>query len=283
MAIRLAFNTSITSDLTLEQSAARAKSLGLAGLELRSWHGSQGPACDISTMAPAIVRSILSDAGLQAVSVSTSLWFHGLKQPTEVLRGQTLRAMELAVAIGAPAVRVFAGPVAVGQSVREAVQGIAENVRPVLDQAQSMNIRLLLENSPTLAQSQAWWWLMDLLDHPMARVSWNPSLAQLADANDSSGALAVPTLHRRLGLVKLTNAQDATWGCALIKRLLGVGYDGFLSLDGNLKSDSLDQAVAAIQGWLDGIIQSQQIAVKTSVKKPVAAKPAVTPAAVAST
>lgn len=283
MAIRLAFSTTITSELSLAQAAAKAKELGLAGLELRSWHGAQGAAGDVATMDPKTVGTILADAGLQAVSVSSSLSYHGLKQPTDVLRSQTERSIELALAIGAPAVRVFAGPVAVGQSVRQAVQGIAHHVRPVLDQAQAARVLLLLENTATLSQPQAWWWLMDLLDHPMAKVSWNPSLSLLADANDLGGAVAVPTLHRRLGLVKLTDTAPS--GRGLMQRLLGIAYDGFVSFDGSsIKTDSLAQAKEVVQGWLDDIAKAQNPPKKAPVAaaaKPAAHAPA-KPAAAAS-
>lgn len=245
MPIQFAFSTVACPDWTLEQAAEQAKSMGYAGLELRTLGcGSGKLASDPALSKPDKIKAALINQAIKPVCLSTSCALHhrdpGKRHAAE---HELHEYLETASAIGCPAVRVFGLQVDPGQPRRQALERIAENTAPLLHQAGELGVQLLFENAGSFCSPKDWWWLLELIGNPMVGLCWNIANSVSADINDVGGWVSVSTLNSRIRLAKVKDTRLGEGGgfCQLgegdvgvetfLKRLRGVGYDGWVSVE----------------------------------------------------
>ncbi len=275
MAIKLAFSTVACPEWTIEQAATKAEEFGYAGIELRTLTQGAGTlACDPALTDTSKVKSILHAHGLEAVCLSTSVCMH-YRDDSDGRNAitATRRYLETAAEIGATAVRIFGNEVEPGENRRSVIQRIASRVGSVADRAGELGVQLLFENAGSINRAKDWWWLFNLIDHPMVSLCWN--VVNAASAGEGP-AVSVPALNSRIALAKV---KDTVVGEGVgyvplgegnvevepfVKRLLGIGYDGYITVEWdrawlpNLApaDEVLPQARETLQGWLDAAAEA---------------------------
>ncbi len=278
MAIRLAFSTVACPQWPLSEVVRRAAEYGYQGVELRTLGaGSSGLASDPMLSETAKVADVFRGKGVEPVCLSTSISLHhrGLGELHRA-KHDTLKAIDAAKAMGCPAVRVFGYEVSPGENRKSVLQRIAERARELADHAGEAGVQLLFENAGSLKVAKEWWWLLNLVEHPMVGLLWNVANSASADAADRGGWVSVPTLNSRIRLAKVKDAKigEASGYLPLgegnvgvrdfLHRLRGVGYDGYVSVEwdrlwlGDALAPAeqfLPGAAQTLKGWLDEIDQ----------------------------
>jgi sugar phosphate isomerase/epimerase len=291
MPLKIAFSTVACPDWTLDQVAAKAKEFGFDGVELRTLGpGSDKLASDPALSTPHKVKHVLEDAGVEPVCLSTSLALHHHDETSiKSVRVQIARMLEEAGEMGCRSLRVFGNavkpaPMFGAETSRTVLMRMAENTRPLLDKAGEAGVQLLFENAGSFCAAKHWWWMLNLLEHPMAGLSWNPANAA---AIGESSMVSVPMLNYRIKLAKLKDiviGTGAGWvqlgegnvGVqAYIQRLLGVGYDGYLSIEWDRlwfptlapADEYLPEAIKRVKEWLAAASERFDLYRKTEDKE----------------
>jgi len=277
MAIRLAFSTVACPDWTIDKVVQQAAEMGYEGVELRTLGpGGSGLASDPMLSKPDTTRGAFEAQGIVPVCLSTS-WsvYHDDPSVCQDAFWQIKHSLEWAAQIGCSCVRVFGYEVGLGLDRSKIIERLAERVSALADVAGSLGVQLLLENTGPMAASKPWWWLLNVVDHPMVGLCWNVANAA---AVGESPSVSVPMLNSRIRLAKVKDTQvgqgsgfvplgDGTVGIqSFLKRLLGVGYDGFVTVEwdrlwlASLASAQtyLPDARQRLSGWLDTISQAQE-------------------------
>ena len=272
MAVKLAFSTVACPDWTLAEVLEQAKQMGYEGVELRTLGtGSSALASDPALAQPQKVRRLLDDSGVAPVCLSTSVALHH-RDSADAQRAdqQALAYLDLASQIGCPQLRVFGYKVRPGQNRQAVIQQIAQRAKPLVDRAAEQGVRLLFENAGSFNRAKEWWWLFNLIDHPMIGMCWNVANAAAAGEPPS---VSVPCLNTRIHLAKVKDTHigegsgfvglgSGTVGVQeFVKRLLGVGFDGFITFEWDRlwlpslapAQEVLPEAHKRLAGWLEDI------------------------------
>lgn len=286
--MKLAFSTVACPEWTLEEVAAKAAQMGYQGVELRTLGpGNTQLACEPAQSDPAKIRRIFADAGVEPICLSTSWALHH-KDPGKLHEARTgiTEAIEAAAEMGCSFVRIFPLQVGVGEDRRTVVQRIASSVPALADTAGEHGIQLLFENAGSFCSSKEWWWLLDLIEHPMAGLLWNIANAAAADPNDRGGWISVSTLNTRIRLAKLKDAplSQGAGFCQLgdgevgirkfIQRLMGIGYTGYLTVEWDRAwfpsltpaEEFLPEAHQRLTTWLDELTTARETNIKALEK-----------------
>ena len=298
MAIKLAFSTLACPDWTIEKVAKQASDLGYHGVDLRTLGvGNAALASDPAQSNPNKIKKNLHENNIEPVCLSTSIvlshkdasrGFGGKESLWEIQH-----TLELASQIGCPAVRIFAHEPVPGQSRTDAIKHMATQLASLTDRCMELGVQLLLENSGSLAKAKEWWWILNVVDHPMIGLCWNVANAAAAGENAS---VSVPMLNSRIRLAKVKDTHvgqgsgfvplgDGTVGVEqFVKRLLGVGYDRYVTVEWDRfwlpslapPEEYLPQAQQRLQEWLNAIAEAEEkgraLAAKAAAKnapKPV--------------
>lgn len=289
MPIKLAFSTVACPDWTLEKVVEQAKAMGYDAVELRTLGPGGGQlASDPALTDPLKAAELFKSVGVEAACLSTSIALHDTDQTkARDAHWQAVQAIETAARIGCRAVRLFGYEVEAGQDRRQVIQRIAERARPLADKAGELGVELLFENAGGLSVAKDWWWLLEVLGHPMAGLCWN--VANAAAAGESP-AVSVPTLNSRIRIVKVKDTVigagsgfvplgEGTVGIAqCVRRLLGQGFGGTISVEWDRlwlpslapAEEYLPDAHQRLKGWIDAAAQAMEDARPKAKAKPVA-------------
>lgn len=277
MAIKFAFSTVACPDWTLEHVVQQATAMGYQGVELRTLgRGENTLASDPMLSDPDKTRDLLKSGNLEPVCLSTS-WsvYHPTNTATRDAFWQIKESLECASQIGCAYVRVFAYQCNPGVDRSTVIRRMADQVAALVEVASPLGVGLLLENEGSMAIAKPWWWLLNVVDHPMAGLCWN--VANAAAAGESS-SVSVPTLNSRIRLVKVKDTVvgegsgfvplgEGTVGIeAFVKRLLGIGYEGYVSVEWDRlwlpsltpADEYLPDAYQRLKGWFDAIAESEE-------------------------
>lgn len=257
--------------------------MGYAGIEFVTRFGKRTPesACDPQQSQAASIREQLAAAKVEAVCVSTNINFTtpGKDQDRGTL-AKTRQAVDLASAIGAPAVRVLALELHRGETRSDTMRRVALRAREAADYAGERGVQILFENLGAFGTAADWWWCLDVARHPMVGLVWN--FASAASAGELA-AVSVPMLNSRIRLAKLSDYKagvpvpigegDLNMP-GIIHRLMGVGYTGFVSVEWDRLSYPelagpeavLPGARERLTGWVEEVLQAGQP--KKPVRKP---------------
>jgi len=276
MAIKLAFSTVACPEWTIEQVAERAKAMGYQGVDLRTLEGESSViASDPAHLDLKKVRNTLAKAGIEACCLSTSLSLH-YRSTTDGHRAmwQAKQYIQMASELGCSALRVFGHEVEPGENRRTVIQRIAERAQALADIAGDVGVRLLFENGGSINEARDWWWLFNLIPHPMIGLVWNVANSSAAG---ESPAVSVPALNSRIviGKVKDTNVGEGTGYVPLgegtvgvehfVRRLMGIGFDGYVDVEWDRAwlpslapaEEYLPKAHETLKGWMDVINEAR--------------------------
>lgn len=289
MPIKLAFSTVACPQWTLEEVAKKAKEYGYEGVELRTLDGSAGIASDPALSDAKKVRDVLRVFAIEPVCISTSVALHH-SDTTDARNAMVLanRYLQMAADMGCPYVRFFGHEVRPGDSRQSAMQRIAERMNELARKGSSLGVQVLMENAGSFNRAKEWWWIFNLVDHPMTGLVWN--VANAAAAGESA-AVSVSTLNSRIRLAKVkdTNVGEGSGYTALgegtvgienfVKRLLGIGFNGYITVEWDRlwlptlapAEEYLPDAQKRLKGWLDAVAQAIEDA-KPKPKAKAAAK-----------
>lgn len=270
MAISLAFSTVACPEWTLERVAEQAAAMGYEGVELRTLGaGATQLACDPAQSDPEKVGHVFKAHGVKPVCLSTSVVLYERNQvEAKGVQWQVTQSLDQAAAMGCPFVRVFGAKAGVGEDLRTVIGRTAERVGPLAEHAASVGVSLLLENAGGMATAKPWWWLLEVVGHPMVGLAWNAATA--AAAGEPAG-VSVPMLNSRIKLAKVKDTRlgegsgyaplgEGTVGIELfVQRLMGVGYEGWISVEWDrlwLRSlaaaeEYLPEALKRLRGWIE--------------------------------
>jgi len=158
---KLAFSTVACPEWTLSRVAAAAEALGFQGVELRTFSDdSRLLACDPAMSDPDKVRALFAPLGVQIVSLATSARFDEPVSPPVI--GQVIadterdvrlarRAIDLAVALACPLVRVFGFELSSRDSRSAGLARIVARLKAVIDHADRTGVKVMLENGGSFA------------------------------------------------------------------------------------------------------------------------------------
>lgn len=277
MSIQLTVSTRAFFDQDLLAVLAQTQAIGFEAVELVSHFGlrSEAMMADLRRYDLAVVREQLQTLKLSPISLATNIHLTASPetgQPGGIAWVQ--QAAQLAERLKIPALRVEIGAVSKREHPRAILERVARQVQDIADEAASRGVQLLFENTPTLPTAKDWWWLMDVVRHPMVGLVWNPSTALAAG---ESYHVSLPTLGNRIRLVRIdlsqcprngdvtTKSQAPPVGqppldlAKMLHRLMGLGYGGGVVLDdGRLgqpqevsaRRDALQQAYQQMNPWL---------------------------------
>ena len=277
MAMKLAFSTVACPDWTIEKTVQQAAEMGYDGVELRTLGpGGTGLASDPAQGNPSTTKKLFEQHSLEPVCLSTSIALHH-REGSQVKQSQweARHSLELAASLGCRFVRVFAHEPGTGRSRADAIKRIAEHTAALTDRCTQLGVQLLIENAGSFAIGKELWWLLNVVDHPMIGLCWN--VANAAAAGEPAG-VSVPMLNSRIRLAKIKDTRvgegsgfvplgEGTVGIEpFIKRLMGVGYTGYLTVEWDrlwLSSlapaeEYLPDAHQRAKAWLDAVNEAEE-------------------------
>lgn len=154
--LKPAFSTVACPELTLARVARLAADSGYLGVELRTFgDGSRRFACEPSLTDPAKTRRLMREAGLSVVSIATGERFDRRVFPpvlgtvltdTEGPIRAAKRAIDLAVALECPLVRVFGYELPPAEKRSRGLSRVAERLGKVVDHAHRTGVMVAVEN-----------------------------------------------------------------------------------------------------------------------------------------
>lgn len=272
MAIRFAFSTVACPDWPIDRVVAEAKAMGYDGVELRTLGPGSGElASDPALTAARKTADAFADSGVEPVCLSTSVALHARDTGADkAIYFETMKQLELARAIGCRYVRLFGLKVMPGEDRQSVIRRIASRIPPLADKAGEMGIELLFENAGSFCGAKEWWWLLNLIEHPMVGLLWNVANAAAADVNERGGGMAVTMLNSRIRIAKVkdTHFGEGAGFCQLgdgdcdierfLKKLRGIGYDGYVTVEWDKAwlpslapaEEYLPEALKRMKDWL---------------------------------
>jgi len=267
--LKFAFSTVACPQWPLEKVLEQAAAWGYAGVELRTLGPKgNGLASDPADLDPDHVRDLFANSAVVPVCLSTSASLHHREQSAAFhARKDALDAIKLAAKIGCSQIRVFGNEVMPGRNRQAALQDVASATGHLLETAASHGVGVLFENSGSFNRAKEWWWLLNILDHPLVGMCWNVANAA---ASGELASVSVPCLNSRIRLAKVKDTRvgegsgfvplgEGTVGIEpFVTRLLGIGFTGYVSVEWDrlwlpslAEAESyLPDALERLQGWV---------------------------------
>lgn len=215
-----AFSTVACPEWTLDQVAHHAEMWGFLGVELRTLgNGSSTLACDPALTSTLKTRTMFRRAGVSICSLATGVRFdHPITPP---LLGQLLdneqsvregkSAVDLAVQLECPLVRVFGFELNGHERRASAITRIAERLGKVADHCRNSGVRLVLENGGSFSRSADIAEIIDKVGSPLLAASFSPAVAATRGESPEAG---LNVLGDRLLIAKFKDFR-AGLPCAL--------------------------------------------------------------------
>src|ERR1051325_6190069 len=151
-----AFSTVACREWTFSRLVEHAAEWGFLGCELRTFgYGSTEFSCDPALTAPAKVRLMLERKGIEIVSMATSIRYDDPITPpvlgnvfgdTERSVRESKGAIDMAVRLECPFVRVFGFEIVGSEARKSAIARIASRLGKAADHARNSGVKLLIEN-----------------------------------------------------------------------------------------------------------------------------------------
>jgi sugar phosphate isomerase/epimerase len=216
-----AFSTLACPEWTFLRLAEQAAKWGFLGCELRTFgYGSTQFACDPALTSPAKARLLLERAGVEVVSLATSIRYDEPITPpvlgyvfgdTEKSVRESKGAIDLAVRLECPYVRVFGFEIIGSEARRRALVRISDRLRKAADHARNSGVKLLVENGGSFSTAVQLSELLDAVGSELVEAAYSVPVAALAGEKASNG---INVLGEKLACVKLRDYKGGR-PCAL--------------------------------------------------------------------
>lgn len=237
-----AFSTVACPTLTLMQVADLAASAGYLAIELRTFGvGSRRFACDPALSDPSKVRRIFESRGVRIAGIATGESFdqrvfppvmgnvfNDYEGPVRAAK----RAIDLAVSVEAPLVRVFAFEAAPGEPLAKASRRIVDRIKKVVDHADRTGVKVMIENGGSWNTAAELRSLVEQVGSPLLGACYHAAVGHAAgDTPDAAARL----LGGSLLAVRLSDWKDGRpvhlghggVPCrAVVERLHSAGWSG---------------------------------------------------------
>jgi sugar phosphate isomerase/epimerase len=217
---KIAFSTVACPDWTLDQVARNAGASGYDGVELRTFiAGSEQFACEPGLTDPAKVRAMFFEGGVEPMCLATSISLDEPITPPVLgsVIGDTERpvrlaksAIELAIAIRCPRVRIFGFELPAREGRSAGRFRIAQRLRLVLDAARNTGVSIVLENGGSFPTARSILDLIGDIPNPLLGVSYSFAVAAAAGEHPSEG---IDLLGDRLSIAKVKDFDASRQPC----------------------------------------------------------------------
>jgi sugar phosphate isomerase/epimerase len=166
------------------------------------------------------VRLLLERAGIEIVSMATSIRYDDPITPpvlgmvfadTERSVRETKGAIDLAVRLECPFVRVFGFEIVGHEPRKSALARISSRLGKAADHARNSGVKLLIENGGSFSTATQLAELMDAVNNPLLVAAYSVPVALLAGEQPADG---INVLSDRLACVKLRDFKGGR-PCAL--------------------------------------------------------------------
>jgi sugar phosphate isomerase/epimerase len=245
--MKLSFSTLGCPDWSFEDILAGGKACGFDGVGFRGVGGeidlTKVP--EFSASRRAATRRRLADAGLAPAMILSGARLIVPAAEVEANLRLAESHIELAAALGAPAVRVFGGQFPIGLSRAAAVERAAERLRRLGDFAGARGVAVLLETHDDFTAPALLRRVLEAADHPAIGAVWDSHhtfrLAECGmqeawdaigpwvrsvDVKDSITDLAAPLGYRYVPL-----GEGDVPVAEAVRVLRAGGYDGWLTCE----------------------------------------------------
>jgi sugar phosphate isomerase/epimerase len=272
--MRLAFSTNAYLRFPFEEAAERIAALGYTGLELLADVPHAWPAGLLGGQKRAILKA-MERAGLSFSNINAFMmnavndhrqpyWHPSFIEPEPHYRrvriDHTRRALSLCAELGAPHITTEpGGPLAPGQSRREAIDLFVEVLKPLAEHAAALGVLLLIEPEPglLLETTDQYLEVAERLDAPSVGLNFDVGHAYCV-GEDLPRAIAKLAPHIRHYHVEdiaasrvhhhLVPGTGAIDFAAVVSAIRRTGYDGWLTVE---LYPFLDDPDAAARGALE--------------------------------
>jgi sugar phosphate isomerase/epimerase len=210
------FSTVACPELGLADVATLAETHGFEAVELRTFGtDSRRFANDPALTSEAKTRDHFRTRGIEILSLATSCRFDATIFPpvigfalsdTERSVREAKSAIDLAIALECPNVRVFGFETASREKPKAAVARIAERLRKVCDHADKTGTRIVLENGGSFETAIQLRDLIDAVRHPLLAASYSIAVGHAAG---DDAAAAVAALGSTLGVARVKDLRDS--------------------------------------------------------------------------
>lgn len=276
--MKIAFSTTACPTWTLEEVADKAAQLGYLGVELRSFFDqSIEIASEPFGMEPGTIESIFANAGVKPLSFGTSIKFDKMINPPVVGRifqdeeagvSDTKAYVDLAERSGTQFVRVFGNNLPAAEPKTWSMRRVSERLKLAAQTGRNTEVRVLIENAGSFANSAALLELMEIVDSQWLGASFN-TIASLQTGECPIDG--VKLLGDRVKVIKICDIDQDGHPTKLgegtlplknfIKALGEMNYDGWIvyeypklwetSGDGLDAEDVLKHAADTLYEWMN--------------------------------
>lgn len=234
--MKLSFSTLGCHEWEIDQIIEAARANGYDGVELRHYQGSLDLPKIIGEFpgGPAEFRRRFARAGVEICCVDTSVV---LSEPdTSVTDGEQL--MDLALALGAPYIRVFGGDVQEGETREECLKRAADKLSRLGKRAAQRGLRVLLETHDAFSSGAQVSELLDTVGEEGVGALWDLHHPYRMGESPAETARLIGgrSYHTHIkdsnkdGGYTLLGEGDVPLR-ELVGELHKVGYDGYISLE----------------------------------------------------
>jgi sugar phosphate isomerase/epimerase len=217
--LKPAFSTLACPEWPLDRVAAAGRDFGFEAVELRTFGASSRLlACDPALSDEAKVRRLFRSRGLEVVCLATSCRFDQPVRPPVIgwavadqerpVR-EACRAIDLAVALECPLVRVFAFEVPARESARSALRRIVDRLRRCADHARNSGVRLVVENGGSFRTGVEVARIVDEVGSPLLGACYSVAVAAQAGERPRDG---IGALGERLWCVRVKDLSPGEDG-----------------------------------------------------------------------
>lgn len=195
--IKPAFSTVACPAWPLDVIAPKCKQWGFPSIELRTFGDSSTQfACDPALTSPEKVRRLFAAAGTRIASLATSIGFdepifppvigNAISDNDGTVRAAK-RAIDLAIALECPLVRVFGFEIQHAEPRKAAVARIVSRLKKVVDHAHRTGVRVTIENGGSFPTSAELIELIDAVQSPLLGACYNVAVAHNAGEIPAAG------------------------------------------------------------------------------------------------
>lgn len=245
--IKPAFSTVACPEWTLDAVAKNAPECGFEHVELRTFgDDSRRLACDPFLTSEAKIRGLFHARGVEIVGLGTSCRFDAMVDPPvigfflssyERTVREAQKAIDLAVGLECPLVRVHGFEYLRRESKAEALKRIAGRLYKVADHADKSGVRIVVETGGSFSTAAEMLELIARVNHPLIGACYNLATANAVGEDPARG---IADLGERLWSARIVDARAGA-PCALgdgelgaerfVKALVDSGFDGPLVFD----------------------------------------------------